>query len=72
MTATAFRPSAMPGVFFCWRSQLIEEVQMIKKSKLSFGLTAVLDIRGFGAQVAIAHSQGDLQALLKAHSPSRA
>ncbi|MCE4556269.1 hypothetical protein [Pelomonas cellulosilytica] len=38
---------------------------MIKKSKLSFGLTAFLDILGFGAQVATANTQGDLQALLK-------
>lgn len=38
---------------------------MVKKSKLSFGLTAFIDILGFGAQVASANSGKDLDELLK-------
>lgn len=38
---------------------------MLKKSKLSYGLTAFIDILGFGSQVASANSGHDLQELLK-------
>lgn len=44
---------------------------MLKKSKLSYGLTAFIDILGFGAQVASANSGYDLQELLKSISQIR-
>lgn len=44
---------------------------MFKKSKLSYGLTAFLDILGFGSQVASANSGDDLKELLKGVSQIR-
>ncbi len=44
---------------------------MVRKSKLSYGLTAFLDILGFGAQVANANSGADLEGLLRSISQIR-
>lgn len=44
---------------------------MLKKSKLSYGLTAFIDILGFGSQVINANSSYDLEELLKCISQIR-